>query len=137
MQINESLVIWTNTCMVTHLFFIFFFLGDSSSEPFLPLPLDPRFSLSPRVSPSVKCIDMFRCMISVLQCAKMDPISKLTYFSLLSPLHFHSRSIPISPSAHSRTVPDLHLVCGYVCPPAVRDFMLISVYGLINNKETN
>lgn len=40
----------------TYLFFIFFFLGESSSEPFLPLPLEPRFSLMPRDSPSVENI---------------------------------------------------------------------------------
>lgn len=34
-----------------NLFFIFFFLGESSSEHFLPLPLDPRLSLSPLLPP--------------------------------------------------------------------------------------
>lgn len=36
-----------------YLFFIFFFLGESSSDPFLALPRGPRFSRSPRVSASV------------------------------------------------------------------------------------
>lgn len=39
--------------------FIFFFLGESSSEPFLPLPLDPRFSRGPLESPSVFNIHIY------------------------------------------------------------------------------
>lgn len=41
-----------------------------------------------------------------------------TYFSLLFPLYFHSHSLLVSLWAHSQSVPGLHLICGYVCPPA-------------------
>ena len=47
----------------------------------------------------------------------MKAFSCPTNFSVLFPLHFHSRSLPVSPLARSRTVPDRHPVCRYVCPP--------------------
>lgn len=104
-----------------YLFLIFFFLGESSSEPFLPLPLDPRFSLSPRDSPSVENIYIYwMCINLFCSVFQWKPFSDPTYFSLLFPLYFHSRSLPVSPLARSQTSPDLHPVCGYVCPPAVK-----------------
>ena len=105
----------------TYLFFIFFFLGESSSEAFLALPLDARFSLSPRDSPSVEifiCIHVQQTVLSHDKKAFSDP----TYFSVLFPLYFRSHSLPVSPLAHSQTAPDLHPVYGYVCPPAVKGF---------------
>lgn len=112
----------------SYLFFIFFFLGDSSSEPFLPLPLDPRFSLSPLESPSVKKIFIHRCIYVCLNAFfNKKHLIKLkiihpTYFSPLFHRCFHSRSLLASPSAHSQNVPGLHRVCGYVCPPKVKGF---------------
>lgn len=48
----------TKSTTQQYLFLIFFFLGESSSEPFLPLPLEPLFSLTARGSPSIENINM-------------------------------------------------------------------------------
>lgn len=59
-----------------------------------------------------------------------------TYFSVLLHLNFRSRSLPVSPLAHSRTAPDLHPVCGYVCPPATKWYRLEPYHAFILLKRT-
>lgn len=115
----------------THLFFSFFFLGESSSEPFLPLPLEPRFSLSLESLSVVnsyilnaqsdkRCFMrcMYACPYVVIHLIKWRPNSYPSYFSLLFHLYSRSHSRPVSLLAHSQSVQDLHPVCGCVCPPA-------------------
>lgn len=105
-----------------YLFFIFFFLGESSSEPFLPLPLEPRFSLTARDSLSVENINMkrtWRMHISLFCNFLLVKCFKYPTHSSLFPLYFRSRSLPVSLLARSQSGQDLHLVYGYVCPPAV------------------
>lgn len=71
-QVEFNNLEWKNTCntnlgfMVSkvkqaYLFLIFFFRGESSSDPFLPLPRGPLFSLSP-LPPSGRMIRKWSVM---------------------------------------------------------------------------
>lgn len=94
-----SSLIKTTSCDLTeptaqnYLFFIFFFLGESSSEPFLPLPLEPRFSLSPRDSPSVE-----KLYIDLKGTMHID--THQLFHSFFWKLTFHSSSICTFIAAH-------------------------------------
>lgn len=129
-RINTSKT-WEGWCGISawrYLVFIFFFLGESSSEPFLPLPLEPRFSLSPRDSPSVKKtlehVGVYKSVLLVLVEALHPAAHSLLLFHRCS----RNRPLPVSPLTRSQSVRGLHPACGYVCPPTSQRMTSLSCW---------
>lgn len=116
----------TNPPVPCYLFFFIFFRGESSSEPFLPLPRDPRFSRSPLDSASALNIHVYRDPVVCIYFFTGENVSITpTYFSVLFHRCFHNHSLPVSPLIHFQILLDQHPVCEYVCPPIEKDFMEI------------